>query len=26
MDIVCRNIVEGRDFILPSDAIPRSHA
>jgi hypothetical protein len=26
MDIVCRNIVEGRDFILPSDAIPQSHA
>ena len=26
MDIVCRNIVEGRDFILPSDAIPQAHA
>ena len=26
MDIVCRNIVEGRDFILPSGAIPQSHA
>jgi capsular polysaccharide biosynthesis protein len=26
MDIVCRNIVEGRDFILPSNAIPQSHA
>jgi hypothetical protein len=26
MDIVCRNIVEGRDFILPSDAIPQTHA
>ncbi len=26
MDIVCRNIVEGRDFILPSDAVPQSHA
>lgn len=26
MDAVCRNIVEGRDFVLPSDAIPQSHA
>jgi hypothetical protein len=25
MDLVCENIVEGRDFVLPSDSVPSVH-
>jgi hypothetical protein len=25
MDIICRNIVEGRDFVLPSNVVPEPH-